>query len=490
MTEANNSEISVDELMHEIGEKADKRHDRSRTDISDFRSMISTATTVASSIENFLKNAEYRATVRTKWPDKFNRFPFNLTQGLQKIAFKVLEFLFRDQREVNFNLIQSLRESIVLNRQLMMQLTILQFQTDERLGVVNSYMRGLDRRLGVVDGRFRELDEHLGVVDGRFRELDEHLGVVDGRFRELDERLGIVDNHTRGLDERLGIVDSYTRGLDKHVQQFDERHLRNDNFLKNDLTQQKRLIASFLEEARRRLPEPFDREQLGIFVNEDRHLLDAFYAAFEDRFRGSREDILNRLKVYLPFIEEAKVGTPECPILDVGCGRGEWLEFLELSGYIARGIDINKVMLEQCLARGLEVFEADVIDYLRGLPDGSLGAVTGFHIIEHLPFEVLVKLIDETVRVLRPNGLAIFETPNPQNVLVGSNTFYLDPTHRNPLPSTMIEFVAEARGLHQVKTIYLQPFPENFRISGSELAERFSEYFYGPQDYAIIGYKA
>jgi O-antigen chain-terminating methyltransferase len=98
-------------------------------------------------------------------------------------------------------------------------------------------------------------------------------------------------------------------------------------------------------------------------------------------------------------------------------------------------------------------------------------------------------LLDETVRVLKPGGLAIFETPNPQNVLVSSQTFYLDPTHRNPLPSSLMKFLAESQGLGFVKIMNLNPYPENVKLTGTELAERFSDYFYGSQDYAVLGYK-
>jgi O-antigen chain-terminating methyltransferase len=87
------------------------------------------------------------------------------------------------------------------------------------------------------------------------------------------------------------------------------------------------------------------------------------------------------------------LGTEQMPILDVGCGRGEWLELLREEGLHARGLDINRVLIGQCRERGLEVVEGDVMTYLRSLPDASLGAVTGCHIIEHLPFEVLIKII-------------------------------------------------------------------------------------------------
>jgi O-antigen chain-terminating methyltransferase len=125
------------------------------------------------------------------------------------------------------------------------------------------------------------------------------------------------------------------------------------------------------------------------------------------------------------------------------------------------------------------------------LPDSSIGAITGFHIIEHLPWNGFIDLLEETVRLLKPGGVAIFETPNPGNVLVGSHNFYLDPTHRSPLPAPLVRFMVEARGLCNVEVLFLHPYPEGIKVSADALAvaERFNEYFYGPQDYAVIGRK-
>ena len=223
-------------------------------------------------------------------------------------------------------------------------------------------------------------------------------------------------------------------------------------------------------------------------IDEETHSLDAFYVALEDEFRGSRQEIHNRLKIYLPIVEEAKAGTEQSPIVDLGCGRGEWLELLRELGYVYRGVDINRVMIEQCQTRGIEIVESDLIAYLQSLPDDSVGAVTGFHVIEHLPFEVLIQLFDETVRVLRSGGVAIFETPNPENILVGCCNFYLDPTHRHPLPSQLSQFIARSRGLSKVKIMYLHPSTE-LEATEDAIAQRFNQYFYGAQDYAVIGYK-
>lgn len=260
--------------------------------------------------------------------------------------------------------------------------------------------------------------------------------------------------------------------------------------LKTTLSLQERRLGILLEEARKRLPEPFDQRQLRLIADEERHALDALYISFEDQFRGSREEIKARLRVYLPILAQAKLGTEEMPIVDLGCGRGEWLALLKEQRMRAHGIDLNRLLVEECRREGLEVSEGDAIAYLRSLPDNSQGAVTGIHLIEHLPFDGFIKLLDEVVRVLKPGGVTIFETPNPENVLVGSYSFYLDPTHRNPLPSPVVKFMVEARGLCRVEAMPLHPSEEpRVEEAGLDVAKRFNAYFYGPRDYAVIGWK-
>jgi O-antigen chain-terminating methyltransferase len=126
------------------------------------------------------------------------------------------------------------------------------------------------------------------------------------------------------------------------------------------------------------------------------------------------------------------------------------------------------------------------------LKDGSIGCVTGFHIVEHIPFAALIELFDEVVRVLQPGGLVIFETPNPNNILVGCTEFYNDPTHIKPLPPRVLRFLAESRGLCKVEILELHPYPQSYRFEEDEkgVAQRLNQYFYGPQDYSIIGRKA
>jgi len=218
-----------------------------------------------------------------------------------------------------------------------------------------------------------------------------------------------------------------------------------------------------------------------------RRVADPLYRALHDQFRGAPEMIREQLRIYLPLIRAAQVQTPPLSVLDLGCGRGEWLELLREENCTARGVDLNPAMVAQCQQRGLQVVEAEALEYLQGQPDASLGAITAFHLIEHLPFPELVELLDEAVRVLQPGGVAIFETPNPENVLVGSCKFYNDPTHETPLPSAVVKFVAESRGLSEVEVMFLHPSPEALPPDGSALLERFNALLYGPQDYAVVG---
>ncbi|HEY9611199.1 class I SAM-dependent methyltransferase [Allocoleopsis sp.] len=301
-------------------------------------------------------------------------------------------------------------------------------------------------------------------------------------FTRVSAQLMDLQSQVKELNERL-------KAIDERYTKIDERYTKNDSYLKSELTQQKRSLSLFLEEAQQRSPEFLNQGQLQAVVNEEQHLLDAFYTAFENQFRGEREDILDRLKVYLPLLEEAKVGTSEFPILDVGCGRGEWLELLREAGYTATGLDHNRVMVDYCRSREFKVVEGDVISHLRTLPDLSLGAVTGFHIIEHLPFPVLMQFFNEVVRVLKPGGLAIFETPNPKNIVVGACNFYADPTHKNPLFPETIQFILESQGLSTVKILYLNP------VEGSPFSQEdaswqlLHNWFFCARDYAVVGYK-
>jgi len=213
---------------------------------------------------------------------------------------------------------------------------------------------------------------------------------------------------------------------------------------------------------------------------------DEFYRAFEDRHRGDRWLIKSRLRVYLPFITPLLEIYQPCNAVDLGCGRGEWLELLNEEGFVGHGVDLDDGMLEACRELGLEATRQDAVQYLKQLPDESLAIVTGFHVAEHIPFLRLRELAAEACRVLQPAGLLILETPNPENLVVGATNFYLDPTHIRPLPPDLLLFLTEYSGFERNKIMRLN----RSALSDDDSSPSLSEVLKGVSpDYAVIAQK-
>jgi O-antigen chain-terminating methyltransferase len=210
-----------------------------------------------------------------------------------------------------------------------------------------------------------------------------------------------------------------------------------------------------------------------------------FYRAFEDRYRGSREIIKERLRAYLPFL--GPLAGTRAAALDLGCGRGEWLELLGEQGFAARGIDLDDGMLAACLERGLDVQNMDALAALRAQPADSLALVSAFHLVEHIPFDLVRQLIAEALRVLQPGGLLIMETPNPENLVVGASDFYTDPSHERPIPPNLLAFAAEHGGFARHKVVRLQEDPqlrEGGRVVLTAVLQGASP------DYSVVAQKA
>ena len=309
------------------------------------------------------------------------------------------------------------------------------------------------------------------------RELE---NIVEARLAETRSN---IDESTRKLSEQISLQSTQLK------QELDERidplrlHQQKADL---DLLMQERRLTLLLEQVRQNATAIPNSSLAEVAADEDDHLLDGLYASFEDQFRGPRDEVRQRLEVYIPFLKEAAITDG---VLDIGCGRGEWLQLLKSEGIEAQGVDHNRVFVEDCRRAGFTVTEQDGLAHLRSLPDESLNAVSIFHVAEHLPFKTLIKWIDEIVRVLKSGGMLIAETPNPENFMVGSCSFYADPTHRNPIPSQTLKFLFQSRGLENIDVLKLRPW-DAARIDGdSEIVRRFNEYFYGAPDYGIVARK-
>jgi SAM-dependent methyltransferase len=221
-------------------------------------------------------------------------------------------------------------------------------------------------------------------------------------------------------------------------------------------------------------------------------VIDAYYLAFEDANRGTQESVLAKLAVYNDWFDALMTSGVHSlhAVVDIGCGRGEWLSYVTKKGFHPVGVDMNSVMVNVCLQRGFDAHCTDALSFLRSLPTSSVAAVTGFHVIEHVAFDYLYALVAESYRVLAEGGAVLFETPNPENVLVGSHTFYHDFTHRNPITPTAISFLLKNQGFDDIDIIRSSPYPEEAKVPGNDpLTERVNGHLCGPQDFAVTGRK-
>lgn len=232
----------------------------------------------------------------------------------------------------------------------------------------------------------------------------------------------------------------------------------------------------------------------------DLHLSDEFYHDFEERFRGSPEVIRERLKVYLPYLQPHLPDWAGASFIDLGSGRGEWLDILRYYGaanYV--GVDLNERQNRLCAERGHRVVCMDCMEYLDAQPEESADLITAFQVIEHLSAADLMRLLKSCRRVLKPGGMILFETQNPQNLIVGADTFYIDPTHIRHIDPQLTEYLVSCSGYSQVQIIPANACPNWAGVDAAALPEAFSELvrqfnevnyrLYGPQDYAVLAVK-
>ena len=225
----------------------------------------------------------------------------------------------------------------------------------------------------------------------------------------------------------------------------------------------------------------------------------AAYVQFEDRHRGTTEEIQDRQRAYLDLF--AKAG----PVLDVGCGRGEFLELCREARIEARGIDLDAAMVARCREAGLAAEQGDALAHLAAQSDGALGGIFSAQVIEHIPPEALVALVQLAYRKLRPGGVLLCETPNPACLTVFSGAFYVDLSHIKPIHPEAARFVLEAAGFRDVEIRYVNPVPPDGKLQRLEPFwymrryeevflnqindnfERLNQLLWGAQDYAVIG---
>lgn len=182
------------------------------------------------------------------------------------------------------------------------------------------------------------------------------------------------------------------------------------------------------------------------------------YVGFEDRFRGSEEEIRSRLTDYVPYFSGAS------DVLDVGCGRGEFLDLLKQAGVSGRGLDLNPEMVEVCKARGLDATAGDALSYLQGLPDESLGGLLAIQVVEHLEPGYLQQFLQAAFFKLRPGAIMVLETINPACWVAFFESYIRDLTHVRPIHPETLQYLLHASGFSSANIVYRAPIAEEARL--------------------------
>jgi SAM-dependent methyltransferase len=190
---------------------------------------------------------------------------------------------------------------------------------------------------------------------------------------------------------------------------------------------------------------------------------DAKYVAFEDQFRGSDAAIEEKLRAYVPLFAGAS------DVLDIGCGRGEFMAALRSAGISGRGVDANGDMVAAARERGLDAAPGDALAYVDALPDESLGGVIATQVVEHLEPAYLMRLLDVLSHKLRPGAPIVVETINPACWLAFFSSYLRDFTHVRPVHPETLQYLLRASGFARVEIRYSAPVPEHMKMKTIDL---------------------
>ncbi len=355
----------------------------------------------------------------------------------------------------------------------------------------------------------RLIEELVEQRKGRQEELKASLDELAGAI----ETIGLVKKKRPLLRAKLqqvhGALAAYTTAQDKEWDAYANNHSTTVfkslqwkiEKLEAEYSNLKTLLSHFvgLENRLDRLLDSLDEKNAGAAAATvglraiKEQLSPIQYADFEQRFRGSREQIETRLQKYLPVFSGRK------EILDIGCGRGEFLELLAASGHKGLGIDLSASMLEIAAEKGLECCQADALLFLKNRPAGSLDGIFSSQVIEHFQPEYLRRVISESFRVLRPGSPLLLETINPLSLFALSRIYFLDPTHQQPLHPEYMRYLLASSGFSAVEIIFTAE-PENEKLRAiaannplalpfNDNVDRLNQLLFSACEYAVKGVK-
>jgi O-antigen chain-terminating methyltransferase len=280
------------------------------------------------------------------------------------------------------------------------------------------------------------------------------------------------DRYVAGLPNALAAgIDGLSDELQKRWESMVARERRYEaqvNEVRTTLSVMQRAVATVKRELEQRgtaVAVPGASPLLEAASPSDSGSLNSYkYVGFEDQFRGSPKEIRDRMAAYVSDFTGLR------DVLDVGCGRGEFLDLLREQGIPARGVDINNEMAAICRSRGLEASSGDALGYLLAQPDGSLGGLFAAQVVEHLQPDYLMRLLETAYHKLRPGSKIVLETINPACWYAFFSSYIRDVTHVRPLHPDTLRYLLVASGFQRVEIRYSAPFPDESKLQALPVA--------------------
>jgi O-antigen chain-terminating methyltransferase len=404
-----------------------------------------------------------------------------LIQGLKKSIARSLQWFVRDQVTFNretISAIEAVMEALNEHNRILVSLAA---QTNEHIaGAVRPMIEQMDL-LKAETIELKDIRKHW--IEWR-ADWERKLALNEMQFlRNTAEIQG-------GFQHRVGLMESGFRDIVKaqHAQYLGALDRANIDIQKQlwaDLEKIRgeydHLIHSELRIIRQRAATLAPPPASAVPAPAPSTAIPGFdYTRFAERFRGSEEYVRRAAEFYQPFF------AGRSNVLDIGCGRGEFLEVMRNAGVPARGIDLGEESVAFCRGKGLNAEAADLFAYLAAQPDGEFDGIMSSQVVEHLAPERLAEMVRLCGAKLGRGGVIAIETPNPECLAIFATHFYIDPTHTRPVPHQLLAFYMEEAGFGQIEVHRLSPAVESVPEIG-ELPESFRNRFFGGLDFAIIG---
>jgi len=406
-----------------------------------------------------------------------------IVQGAKKTIARSLQWFVRDQIVFNRESISALEATLEALAAMNRELLTLAAQTNERFSVLDSviaearelkdirehwigWRSGWEQKLASNEIQFLRATADL---QGAFQH---RATLIESNFREIVQAqhrdyLGALDRYGIDIQKRLWadlekVREQYERMIHAELRLI---RLRAGTAVPQPAAPQPATTTSAAPAA----PAPSVSSGLD-------------YSRFAERFRGTDEEIRRNMEFYRPIFAGKE------NVLDIGCGRGEFLDVMREAGVPARGIDLGEECIQQCRDQGLQAEVADLFPFLAAQPDEEFDGILSSQVVEHLPPDRLPEMIRLCATKLRRGGVLALETPNPECLAIFATYFYLDPTHTRPMPHQYLQFCMEEAGLTGIEVHRLNPAVDTMPELASLPAD-FRERFFGGLDYAIIGRK-